>query len=191
MNDKEFELWKSNKNTTQNVISKFVATLPFCDKKLKPLSDLQVDKLMWILYQCYKNKKPPLYVWKEYKNFLYALVNHKLRHASHSTIKDLYGFESVWDGQWNNDQFSKHYKKQKKYPVIQAYDTNKCLCGVCIKERYYCFSNKLKITFVIGSTCAGHTKNARRCRVCCKFSKYMRKEGRYADICKICQRFKT
>lgn len=187
---KTLEEWKRDSPKTLKLISRYVPsdkTLWFKDKTLKPLTKHQQEKAIHILYEAYRKGVSLKKLWHTSKDFIYALVSKQLKGISYDKLKDWFGFTSVWGGEWNNPDFKKHFSEAKKYPVIfkstgfEAF----CLCGTKIEHMYYAYNPSVKITFRIGSECAGNCSSVamRRCMDCFQVAKYMRKEYPVCSSC--------
>lgn len=182
----DFQQWKEMHPKTIKVASNYSPK-----KEWKCLTDHQLDLLLWILYKYQSHKKNINKLWNSSKQFLYMLVSHRLKELTPQQISDWYGFNSIEGYVWNKlFKNNPNIYTQTKYPVIYHKDfhkKDKCLCGVKIQQNYYCWSKKLKITFCIGSRCAGWGAGARFCIECGKREKRMTTKGTYKDNCKSCK----
>lgn len=187
---KTLDEWKRDHPRTLKVIAQYVPRekeMWFEGRTLKSLTQQQQDKAIFILYEAYRNGISPLSLWNTSKDFIYALVSKQLKGITSDKLKSWFGFTSVWAEQWNNADFNKHFKEAKKYPVIfksKGFEAF-CLCGTRIQNMYYAYNPDIKITFRIGSECAGNCSSVsmRRCKECFKVAKYMRKDYPICGCC--------
>lgn len=191
-NDVEFKEWCVKHPKTKLVISRYrPKKYYFSQVKARPLSEKEITRAMWFLYQCDLNNRKIKRVWDKLKDFIYCLVSYQMKHLTKDQFKEMTGFYTVWGNEWNSadyeQYFDKHCKERKDYPKIRN-DLSHCLCGVEITNHFYAFCDDLKLTFVIGSVCAGygHT-TVRRCKECGQITNHMRKDGQYSNLCCSCK----